>query len=146
MRIKEAIERADNLLNNTYTKKQKMDWLEELDERILKEVYINHETLCEMAETNWIQYLINKFLPLYKSAGKEIATIEELSVTAEEELLLPMQYHDIYIYFLLYKYAIHGGERERAENYAAEYRGLYEQYTRWVTRTYKPIQKARITG
>ena len=146
MKIKEAIERADNLLNNTYTKKQKMDWLEELDERILKEVYINHETLCEMAETDWIQYLINKFLPLYKSAGKEIATTEELSDIAEEELLLPMQYQDIYIYFLLYKYALHGGERERAEYYAAEYRGLYEQYTRWVTRTYKPIQKATITG
>ncbi len=146
MKIIEAIERADKLLNNTYTKKQKMDWLEELDERILKEVYINHETLCEMAETDWIQYLINKFLPLYKSAGKEIATTEELSDIAEEELLLPMQYQDIYIYFLLYKYALHGGERERAEYYAAEYRGLYEQYTCWVTRTYKPIQKAKITG
>lgn len=146
MKIIEAIERADKLLNNNYSEEQKTNWLEELDERILKEVYINHETLCEMAETDWIQYLINKFLPLYKSAGKEIATTEELSVTAEEELLLPMQYHEIYVYFLLYKYALHGGERERAEYYAAKYRELYEQYTNWVTREYKPLQKAKITG
>ena len=146
MKIKEAIESADELLNNSYSEEQKKEWLEELDTRILKEVYINHEVLCEFAETQWIQYLINKFLPLYESAGKEIATTEELSDIAEEELLLPMQYKDIYIYFLLYKYAFHGGERERAEYYAAEYRGLYEQFTRWVTRTYKPIQKAKITG
>ena len=103
MKIIEAIERADKLLNNNYSEEQKTNWLEELDGRILKEVYINHEVLCELAETQWIQYLIDKFLPLYESAGKEIATTEELSVTAEEELLLPMQYHDIYIYFLLNK-------------------------------------------
>lgn len=146
MKIIEAIERADKLLNNNYSEKQKTEWLEELDGRILKEVYINHEVLCELAETQWIQYLINKFLPLYESAGKEIATTEELSDIAEEELLLPMQYHEIYVYFLLYKIAFHGGERERAEYYAAEYRGLYEQYANWVTRTYKPLQKAKITG
>lgn len=146
MKIIEAIERADKLLNNNYSEEQKTNWLEELDGRILKEVYINHEVLCELAETQWIQYLINKFLPLYESAGKEIATTEELRVTADEELLLPMQYHDIYIYFLINKYALHNGEFERAEYYDSKYRSLYEQYTNWVTRTYKPIQKAKITG
>lgn len=146
MKIEEAIERADELLNNSYSEKQKRDWLAELDGRILKEVYVNHETLCELADTQWIQYLIDKFLPLYESTGTEMSTTEELNDTADEELLLPMQYQDIYIYFLLYKYAFHGGERERAEYYAAEYIGLYEQFTRWVTRTYKPIQKATITG
>lgn len=146
MKIKEAVERADKLLNNSYSEEQKSDWLAELDGRILKEIFVNHETLCELADTQWIQYLINKFLPLYESAGKEIETTEELSNTAEEELLLPMQYQEIYIYFLLYKYSFHGGERERAEYYAAEYRGLYEQLANWITRTYKPIQKAKITG
>ncbi|MGN0526244.1 MAG: hypothetical protein ACI4IF_02310 [Acutalibacteraceae bacterium] len=146
MNIKDTINRADKLLNNSYSEKQKIDWLAELDGRILKEVYVNHETLCDFVETQWIQYLIDKFIPLYESAGKDIATIEELSDTAEDELLLPMQYQDIYVYYLLYKYTFHGGERERAEYYAMEYNGLYEQFTRWVTRTYKPIQKAKITG
>lgn len=147
MKISEAIERADKLLNNNnYSEQHKIDWLAELDERILREVFINHEGLCDIEELGWIAYLRNKFLPLYESIGAEAKTTEELSVTADEELLLPMQYQDIYIYFLLYKYALHGGERERAEYYAAEYRGLYEQFTRWVTRTYKPIQKAKITG
>lgn len=146
MKISEAIERADKLLNNSYTEKQKTDWLAELDERILREIYESHERLCDIDEREWIIYLRNKFVSLYESAGKEMATVEETFEVADAELLLPMQYHEIYIYYLLYKYASLGGERERAENYWAEYFGLYTQFVNWVNRTFKPLQRAKITG
>ncbi len=176
MKISEAIERADALLNNKYNEETKIKWLAELDERVLSEIFETHEELCEIVDIRkiislrndfkslyeavgsdvsavdtvpeditapWVLYLRKEFEPLYKDASLELPELED-KMAAEMELLIPSRYNDIYVHYLLYKYAFHNGEFDRASYYAAEYSGLYKEYENWVNRTYLPITKAKV--
>lgn len=173
MRIDKAIQRADELLNNNYSENLKIDWLSELDERVLREVFATHEGLCNVVtaidvknmmnafnplyksfgveETGsvtdvtapWVFYLKNEFDPLYKSLGKSINSFEK-SDLKESELLIPSRYNEVYIFYLLYKYAFFNGEFDRASYYASEYTGLYTEFVNYINRNYRPITKVTI--
>lgn len=176
MKISEAILRADKMLNNHYDEETKIQWLAELDERVMTDVFETHEKLCELIDLRKIISLRNEFKPLYEAVGADVSQVDYISgdVTApwvlylrstfkpvydetdmplpelenkspaEMELLIPSSYNDIYIFYLLYKYAFHNGEFDRASYYASEYSGLYTQYLNWVNRTYMPISTAKI--
>lgn len=144
MKIGEAIKKADELYRNTYTEEQKTEWLAEFDEKILREEYATHEELCDLATTDWIKFIMSKFAPLYIELGIDIPDAEDIKVTLETELLIPMQYQEIYVLYLLYKMCFYSAEYERANNYAAEYIGLYNSFRNYINRKYMPLTKATI--
>ncbi len=147
MKIADVIKRTDKILPNyNFDEEQKINWLAEFDERLLREVYATHEILCDIETTEWIQYIREKFKPLYEALGEDIPEIEEVVINTETELLIPGQYSEIYVYYLCYKYCLFGGEADRANMFASEYYTMYTNYLNWLNRKFRPLQNNKITG
>ncbi len=147
MKIADVITKTEKLLPSyNFDEQQKIDWLAEFDERLLREVYATHEILCDLETTEWIKYIRQKFTPLYEVLGEAVPEIEEIVINTETELLIPRQYAEIYVLYLCYKYCLFGGEIDRANVFASEYYTMYAQYLNWLNRKFRPLQKHKITG
>lgn len=117
MTIQQAIDRADKLSSNTYAKDQKIAWLSTLDNLIYtKDISTHHG-----------------------------ADIEEFNGhdNADDELLVGEPYTDMYIYWLLWHYALHNEELVSYNNYVFLYNELYDDFSAWYNREHMPKQTAR---
>lgn len=143
MNIKDAIERADALQNNNFSKEVKTQWLGELEEKIMNEQFATHETLNEYEMRDWILYIRNMFLPLYTDNEKTKENLE-WDVDEETELLAPLEYHGMYITYLLSKFALHSGEYDRHNIFENKFLNEYQNFCNYINRTYKPLQNNKI--
>lgn len=143
MNIKEAIERADALQNNNFSKEVKTQWLGELEEKIMNEQFATHETLNEYEMRDWILYIRNMFLPLYTDNEKTKESLE-WDIDEETELLAPLEYHGMYTNYLLSKFAFYSGEYERHNIFENKFLTEYQEFCNYINRTYKPLQNNKI--
>ena len=111
MTIREAIDRIDSLKHNTYTNREKVEWLSRLDGLI------------------YIQIMGGKSYGAYDEA-KDMDTY----------LLVDMPYDDIYIRWLEAQIDYYNGEIIRYNNSIAMYQEVYDTYQRWYNRTHTPKQ------
>lgn len=131
MKIGEVITTTDALYRNNFTIEQKIGWLAELDEKIFKEEYSTHQTLCDGVVTDWVKYI-----------EEQSADVE---VNEDTELLAQRQYQEMYVFYLLYKYFLYSGETDRAEIHLTLYQDKYQNFVNFINRTYLPLQKSKVS-
>mgnify|MGYP003261247638 CR=1 FL=1 len=114
MTIKEIIDKTDTLKPNQYSAADKMDWLSDLDGRIMQEVILRHEHDTVMPEFS-----------RYTSDS--------------DDLLADDVYCDLYIYYLMAKIDFYNAEYVRYNNSSAAFNQVYADYARNYHQQHMPI-------
>lgn len=105
MTIKEMIDKTDALKPNQYSAADKMDWLSDLDGRIMQEVILRHEHGVD--------------LPVFSRY-----------TDATAELLVEDTYSDLYVYYLMAQIDFYNAEYIRYNNSSAAFNQAYADYAR----------------
>lgn len=113
MTIREAIDRVDNLLFNTYTDAEKVAWLSRLDERVAL---------------------------LVMGTGSAGGPWYNEDTDMDTELLVPSAFDEIYIHWLTAQMNYANGEIEKYNNAIALYNVEYKAYAQWYHRSNPPRQ------
>lgn len=117
MKVREAIDRIDNLKHNTYTNGEKVDWLNRLDGMIKREIIDTHE-------------------------GGEFVPFEGYTVLdMDKELLIGYPYDEMYIRWLEAQIDYYNGEIARYNNAIMMYQTAYDAYQRYYNRSHMPLTK-----
>ena len=118
MTIAEAISKVDTLKPNTYTTKDKVDWLSRLDARVKTQIIDAHE--CDKSV----------YFYGYDSQSDQ-----------ETELLAPAPYDEMYLRWLEAQIDYHNGEDDRYNNAIMLFNNAYEGYKKHYTRTHMPLSQ-----
>ncbi len=115
MRIREAIERADDVKPNAFDSKTKVAWLNALEGRIAASVF-----LLAPAEIRQLQYRLPEDL--------------------ETELLVTAPHDDIYLLWIQAKIDEGNGEYDKYQNTMQIYNEHYGSFLRWFAGLYDPAE------
>ena len=122
MKIKECIDKVNNLNPNQYSEEVKVDWLSRLDHDIFTEIISTHEY----------------------NEDEEPIEYEPYSVNNEfKDLIAPFPYDELYIAYLNMKIDEANKETGQYNNSVVLFTSYYENYSSWYNRTHMPINKAR---
>ena len=114
MQVREAIDRIDSLKHNTYTNREKVDWLSTLDGIIKDQIIDTHED------------------------GDDIVFEGYTEQDMETEMLVPAPYDDMYIKWLEVQIDYYNGEIARYNNSMMMYQAAFDDYQRYYNRTHMP--------
>ena len=114
MKIREAINDCDQLYKNTYKFGNKLKWLSDLDRRIYTELISPRKN---PAITSFEGYT------------------EDTDI--ETDLLVPDEYAEMYVKYLVSKIDYYNGEWERYNNSAAQFNELFSSYAAYYNRTHE---------
>lgn len=114
MTIKEIIDKTDTLKPNQYSAADKMDWLSDLDGRIMQEVILRHEHDADLPA--FIRYSSDS-----------------------DELLVDDVYRDVYLYYLMAQIDFYNAEYGRYNNSSAAFNQAYSDYSRNYHGKHAPI-------
>ena len=103
MKLLEAIRRVDELVNNAYTKGDKIKWLSEMDGMIHRTVLATHG--------------VKEPFPGYTEYTED-----------DTELLVPEPYDDMYVLWLESKIHYYNGEYTRYNNAAAAFSSISQAF------------------
>ena len=120
MNIKQAIDRADELSPNGFTKDQKVKWLSTLDHFIYEKIIKTHEGGEDVT---------------FSGYGKE--TPDNTELFAEEP------FDEMYLFYLMWHYDLANRDIPSYNNNAAVYTAKYDEYAAWYTQNHRPLQRAR---
>ncbi|MCI7639157.1 MAG: hypothetical protein MSS60_04945 [Clostridiales bacterium] len=109
MTVRQAIERIDSIVRNTYTNEEKVFWLSNLDAQIAT--------------------FILKTIPPYK---------EQYEQNMDSGLLAEPPFDMMYIHWLEAQIAYANGEIERYSNAISVYQQEYDSYANYVARNTTP--------
>lgn len=115
MTLQETIEKCDKLKPNQYDEKEKTDWINELELRVVRDILQKHE--------GYEEYV---FMPY--ETGEEAV------------LIVPEPYSDLYIKFLFCQIDLYNAEIDRYNNSAALFNAAFSDYQLYFRRTHMPIQ------
>ena len=118
MTIMEAITRIDTIKPNSYSQKEKIQWLSTLDGIIKTEIIDTHNG---------------------GEAVKFDGYTEETNLTTK--LLVPAPYDEIYLFWLESKIDYWNGETGKYNNSINMYNAAYSTYERYYNRTHMPKGK-----
>ena len=116
MTIREAIDKIDTLLYNTYTTEDKVAWLSKLDWMAMRQVILTHEGAAEVAYDGYTD-----------------------ETDADTELLIPEPYCEAYVKWLEAQIHYANGEYPKYNNAILMFNAEYEAYTADYNRTHRPI-------
>lgn len=105
MTIQEIIDKVDVLKPNPYGTGEKLDWLSDLDGRVMREVLLRHEHEGELPE--FVRYS-----------------------SVSDELLVDDVYSDVYVYYLMAQMDFYNGEFGRYNNASAAFNQAYSDFAR----------------
>lgn len=120
MTIAEVISKVDALKPNTYTQKDKVEWLSNLDSRVKTQIIDTHES-CDC----------------FHFYGYD----NELD--QDTELLVPAPYDEMYLRWLEAMIDYHNSEDDRYNNAIVLFNNAYEGYKKHYTRTHMPISHGK---
>lgn len=115
MKVREAIERVDEVKPNAFDSKAKIFWLNALEGRIAADLF-----LLAPVEIRQLQYRFPEDM--------------------ETELLVTAPHEDIYILWLQAKIDEANGEYNKYQNTMQIYNEYYGSFLRWFAGTYDPAQ------
>lgn len=121
MNIQEALDLADQLKPNMMARQVKIAFLQELDQKIYKEILLKHEHEEEQ-----------EVLPEY-----------DTDTDGGTELLVPDPYGMVYVYWLTQKIDLLNQETDKYNNDRALFENAYNEMHDWWNRTYMPIMRNR---
>ena len=113
MTIREAIDKADALKPNQFTEEEKMSWLNALDAQIHEDIIKTHR--------GWDH--------------KEFKKYE----SAEDALIVPFPFEEVYVSFLKMKFDDENGDTQRYNNSAAMYNAHYDAFAKDYNKKHLPI-------
>ena len=117
MKIIEAITRIDSRKHNTYTERDKLAWLSQLDAMVKKHIIDNHE-------------------------GDEVTFTGYDDLTdLQTELLIPAPYDEVYLRWMEAQIDYHNGEYSKYNNAIEMFNTAYEGYQNYYNRTHMPKGK-----
>ena len=117
MKIIEAINRIDSLKHNTYTERDKVAWLSELDSMVKVEIIDTHE-----GEGTFTGY-------------------DDLTDLQKTELLIPAPYDKAYLLWMEAQIDYYNGEYDKYNNAIDMFYEAYEGYRNYYNRTHMPKGK-----
>ena len=117
MRINEAINRLDNLKLNTYTERDKVDWLSRLDYMVKQQIIDTHEGADGVTFTGYTD-----------------------DTPTDTVLLVPAPYDEIYLRWMEAQIDYHNGEYDKYNNAIIMFNTVFNDYQKHYTRTHKPLQ------
>jgi len=121
MNIQEVLDLADQLKPNMMTRQVKIAFLQELDQKIYKEILLKHEHTEE-----------EEVLPEY-----------DTDTDGGTELLVPDPYGMVYVYWLNQKIDLLNQETEKYNNDRALYENAYNEMQDWWNRERMPLMRNR---
>ena len=107
MKLKEAIDRIDEMRPNTAPEEEKLRWIDSFDRMVRKEIIDEHGDAPEAP---------------FSGYNTESAY--------DTELLVPSPYDDVYLYLLESRIAYRLGEISRYNNSAAMLQSVYDSFAR----------------
>lgn len=116
MTLMEAIDRIDNLKQNTYSYCEKVNWLSQLEFIIKRQIIDTHE--------GWEDVAFNGYND--RTDGKTV-------------LLVPAPYDSMYIHWLEAQIDYANGEYKRYNNSMAMYQTAYNGYSNYYNRNNMPL-------
>ena len=113
MKYIDAISQVDNLLPNAFSQEQKMQWLQNIEDKIYKEVVLTHKT--EVLEPN------------FEEEGFE-----------NNELIAKSPYDNLYISYVIAMIFRHLNETVRYNNYMVIFNQEYQEFLNYYNRNNMP--------
>lgn len=118
MTIRDAINRLDALIFNTYTTDDKILWLSRLDAAVKEQIIDTHE------------------------GGELVPYIGYTPLTPDTTVLLvPEPYSDVYLRWMEAQIHYHNGENDRYNSAIILYNTAFENYAGYYNRTHMPRAK-----
>ena len=114
MTIEKAIQQADALVPNGYSKEMKKQWLSTVESLIYREILQTHENA-----------------PEYRAIDKNTPNSEELYVYAP--------YDELYVFWLKSKINMANSEYNEYNNAATSYNELFQAFRNNYNREHKPL-------
>lgn len=118
MKVNEAITKVDDLEPNTYEDNEKLDWLTELDKRIVIEILNVRER------------------------EEDVVVEPYTEADMDKELLVPAPYDSLYVQWLMSQIDYYNNEMDRYANSAAMFNQKYQDFTNYWYRTHESSLRA----
>lgn len=115
MKVSEAISKFDNLMHNTYTSGNKVEWLSALDGDVKRLIIDTHEGGEDVTFNGYTE-------------GKDEDTV----------LLIPAPFEQVYLYWLEAHIHYYNGEYTKYNNALDRYEERYQAFANEYTRTHRP--------
>ena len=119
MILSEIIARYDNERKNTEDKSVKQRWVEELERIVLDDVILTHQNEIENPDEYFDDWGDSK------------------------ELLIPMQYADVYINYIDMKMQLKLKQLQKYNSASTLFNNAYITYQQWYNRHNKPLSTKR---
>ena len=110
MKIREVFEYVDEIMENVFSEKMKLRWLNQIEAELQTDVLL-------LAADGIVQY-----------------TLEDM----DAELIAPPPYDELYTEYLQYRICLAQEEPERANNKAVTYNRIYTEYQIYIAQTANP--------
>ena len=116
MTILQALEQVDELVHNTYSQEQKVQWLSQLDAMVKEQVIDTHENPPEV--------IFEVYTP---------------DTPMDTVLLIPAPYDEAYLYFLEAKICYYNGEQGKYNQAMQQHRAVFDAYVKRYNATHMPL-------
>ena len=120
MTIIEAINRIDNLIHNTYSQPEKVEWLSRLDSMVKKQIIDTHEGSGNVAFNGY-----NDSTPL------------------DTVLLVPAPYDEVYPKWIEAQIHYYNGEYDKYNNAIIMFNTAFEAFAAYYNQNHMPINRGR---
>lgn len=119
MKVIEAINRIDSLKHNTYTQRDKVEWLSRLDAMVKNHIIDTHEGSEQVTFTGY-----------------------DDSTDLSTELLVPAPYDEVYLRWMEAQIDYHNGEFDKYNNAIEMFHTAYLGYQNYYNRNHMPVGKS----
>lgn len=120
MKIKDAIDRADEMQPNAFSQHDKIKWLSSVESIIFRKIIVTHEGHHEHFHG------FNDDTDLFKT-----------------ELVAPEPWDELYVHWLIAQMALNNKEYAAYNMHIQLYDTLYEDFSKWYTRSIMPKSEQR---
>ena len=124
MTLREIIEKVDRLKPNQYEETDKVDWVNELEGKLIEEVFSRGIDYAEYVPADFTGY--------------------KWETDADKVLLVPNQFSDIYIKYLFAQIDFHNAEFTRYNNSTMMFNAVYDEFAAYWRRNHIPRQPASL--
>lgn len=116
MTICEAINQVDSLRRNTYDRKEKIQWLSRLDQRVKSRIIDTHEGGQSVAFTGYDE-----------------------NTDEDTVLLVAAPYDEMYLHYLIAQIEYHDQQEKCYNNANRMFESVWTDFACWYNRTHMPI-------
>ena len=120
MKIFQAIKQLDDLIQNTYSTPNKVEWLSKLDNMVKKQIVDTHEGAAEITFTGYDE-----------------------NTDPNTELLVPAPHDNMYLQWLEAQIHYHNGEYDRYNNAIIMFNTTFGDYANHYNRTHMPKSEGK---